>query len=695
MKRVPLGLIGALAVYALVRVFVLHLAFDQVAVTNYELSPAGSLGKALALGVEMPWGVFSGDAPGQLATGVAAYGLYAGLGDSWPALKFVPALWGVVMILALWAFVNRHVSRRAANFLAWLCAIGPSELLLKYSLIAAGNHFENLALLSLTTWAFFRAHTGERMRAGFLVITGLACGFAVFLFLGAALWVLLLAVMHVALRGWREAARDLRFLGPAFALGLAPLVLLRLSAATRTGEFLRANFGGSSNPGRDWGLVFERMEQFLTRDLWQSGFQHSYGSERFFASGILLPSLLLLSAFLVAWLAFLPAGVRACVKIAGSLAGNDRPQAGELLTFPFFALPILLAFAFGVSNFEIDTHWPERLRIAGYRYFLPVFVCGSVLVVILADRLLDVGGKAKVGGVALLLASFASAAWNGAWLREGTPGVGHSYEGWNFVQTARGLFQPSAGLDHRDRLAACNSLPAPFRAHMYRGMGVTEMQLWIARTAKEKGLDEHEFLREHPLPVRELLEPYPLAARPEVARGMGTGLRYFIGLRGQNERNSKLVADVLERLSIEAPEVDHFLVEGAAYPKDFLDPYAETERTLAKSMQLYEFLPGELRPAYGRGLGELCGVLFDRRLPPEEEFLTEFGRTVGHRLNEFEAAQVYFLGVGRGMAWANEDPQLSPACLKSAAGDLGRQAILEGFEIGQRRMAELIEGTEP
>ena len=147
------GLGVCLLLYVALRAIVLVFAFDQVALVNYELYPMGTLPKALDVVEEFPLRLYYDNAAGQLVTGLAAWPFYQLFGDSYLVLKLVPATAGFGLVLVVWLLLDRHVSRRAANIAGVALALGPAELLTKYSLIASGNHFENLFFSALAILA--------------------------------------------------------------------------------------------------------------------------------------------------------------------------------------------------------------------------------------------------------------------------------------------------------------------------------------------------------------------------------------------------------------------------------------------------------------------------------------------------------------------------------------------------------------
>ncbi|MBM3985741.1 MAG: hypothetical protein FJ296_08670, partial [Planctomycetes bacterium] len=152
-RRGLLLLTLACLLYLGFRAAILLHAFDGVALPMYELHNMGSLARLLSLGASHPpLGMHFDNAGGQQLVALLAAPLYALLGPSYLVLKLVPLLLGLLALLLLWRFVRREFGLVAACVASVLYALGPPTLV-KYSLLASGNHFENvvfvLALLEL------------------------------------------------------------------------------------------------------------------------------------------------------------------------------------------------------------------------------------------------------------------------------------------------------------------------------------------------------------------------------------------------------------------------------------------------------------------------------------------------------------------------------------------------------------------
>lgn len=682
MKRFPPGLLVAVLVYVVWRALLLHLAFDQVAMTNYELYPMGTLPKVLLLGADIPLRLYYDNAAGQLVTGFAGVPCYALFGDSWLVLKLVPATAGLGALLCVWALLDRHASRRAANIGALLFAVGPAELSFKYSLLASGNHFENLFFTSLAIVCAYRLHTTpEDHRRRWLAIAGFTQGLAIFVFLGAIIPVGLLALVHLGLRGWRGTLRDLALLAPAGLVGMAPLIVLNVLSGGRGLDFLLAKFASSEaavQAARRTPGVWERMRAFLLVELPRAGFHTPVGgvSPR-------LPNLALLGCLAVAWAAVLPAALRGVWEGARGALGGRCPESGRplerVLVAPFALYLPLTALAYGLADLRIGGHTPP-VAVAGFRYFLPTFLFGGVLVAVVGDRWLAAGGARRGLGAALVGVALATGAWNAGYLRGGEPGVGPHYPGWNFVQAAKGLYNESIGLTHDERVAIADRLPPPFRNHMFRGLGFTETQLWLVEECGRSGRLDIEVLRSTALPIGAIVERYPEDVRLDVARGAGLGLRTYVGYGGQTAERLGIVSDSLVMTVAGGSPWAYAVVEGAAAIQDFPLSWYHVPRVLGRSRALLAMLPEGLRATYGRGLGVVCGRLLSREIPAEERFLKGYLGYLGGLGREL------WLGVGWGLALEAERPRVTEGALRAVPEGGPRAALEEGFAAGLRHV---------
>ena len=227
-------------------------------------------------------------------------------------------------------------------------------------------------------------------------------------------------------------------------------------------------------------------------------------------------------------------------------------------------------------------------------------------------------------------------------------------------------------------------MPGVFRTHLYRGLGLNESMRWVVRASREQGIGDFQVVRSQRCPIDEIVGRYPEHARVEVARGVGAGLRYYVGMRGQTDDKLQIVVAALGQLE-DSPWAP-LALEGAAMMKDFPDPAAETTRLLPRSRRLLELLPPEGRGDFGRGLGEVCGRLYARGIPEEEAFLKGFL----HSCAGPAGLDNLLGGLGRGMALASDAPALSEAARGAVPGDYWLK-VEAGYEAGLAEVAALPE----
>lgn len=643
----PLGLLVAAVVYVALRAAILVTGFDAVAMTNYELFPMGTLPKAMSLGGTYPLHLYYDNAAGQLVTGLLAKLSYALFGETYLALKLVPATLGFLALIVLWNLSNLLWGRRAAAVVALLFAVGPTELATKYSLFASGNHFENLFFISLALYAHYRLQAaGPGSRRRWLVAAGFTGGLALFVFLGAIIPVGLVVLAHLGIRGWRDALLDLRAWLPGFLVGIAPLVLVNAFSGARGGGFLQAKFG---KPGSAEGpRVLERMETFVTKDVFEAGFHNSW-------LGIdwRWPSAVLLGVFALAWLAaLLPAlgGVLRALRGAFSWERSPEAQARtarSLELAPFVFLGPLAALAFGLSDLRID-RWPAPLEVAGFRYFLPIFLTGTLLVGALVGR---APGPLRWPALVIAVAAGSTGLWNLRYVHvdQPRPGLGAAYPGFNFVQAARGLLGARNNLDQATRIEYADSFPDYFRAQLYRGMGnqIAQHQLVFGGGAKRGGTNQ--MVASSTLDLGAIVEGYPSEMHTALAYGAGEGLR---ALALSTKPGFEALAPHLGRLVERGGPLDLLAVEGSAFQGGHPPILSRSGFFLGRNLLLMSMVDPAVRPTLARGFGRMTGFLLARELPGEEPIALKATRSIAPDLRaSFDA------GLGQGLVEGREDPR--------------------------------------
>lgn len=648
-RRIPRGLAFAVLVYVGLRALILVTAFDQVAMANYELYPMGTLPKGLSLGGDFPLRLYYDNAAGMLLTGYLARISYALFGESYLALKLVPACLGLGALIFVWAIAKKLWGDRSAFVAALLFAVGPTELATKYSVLASGNHFENLFFVSLALYAHYglqRAPAESRRR--WLLAGGFTSGLALFVFLGAIIPVGLAALCHLGARGWRGAMRDLRYWLAPFAVGLAPLVLLNLSTGGRGGGFLEAKFGGDGTWA--FGRVLERMQTFVTEDMFEAGFHGQWG-----ALDWRWPSVMLLVCLACAWLVALPQALLGLREGLRGVCSWEREEAHQqraarrLELVPLVCLAPLATLAFGLSDLRID-RWPAPLGVAGFRYFLPIFLTGILLLAAMVGR----ARLTRAMPLAVLVASVAGSTglWNLRYLSHNPPepGVGLHYSGHNFVQAARGLVGVRNNLDRPTRVQYADSFPEYYRRQLYRGMGFHEAQLQLVtgqqRASQKKLLI---YLASTPLDLEALLDGYPAEMHAELARGAGEGLRT---LAQSSKAGFEALASHVDLLMGAGHPLANEVVEGLAVLQDFPMPVLRTQFLLARNRGLLSHLAGPHQVHFARGFGRLCGQLLAREIGSEVELVVQHGSSLGKVLGS-----PFYVGLGEGLGGASAQPR--------------------------------------
>jgi hypothetical protein len=669
-RRVPAGLAAALAVYVLLRAAILYTDFDRVGMTMFELYPMGTIPRILLEGGgPIPLGDYYDNAAGQLLTGLLAVPFYLALGPTYLALKLVPFALGAVALVAVFAFVRRFWGGRAATLSALLFAAGPATLV-KYSLFASGNHFENLAFTMVAVAAFWRMHSLGVPRR-WLWISGFAAGFALFVFLGALIPIALLALAHLGLRGWRRSIGDLAHAAPAFALGLLPLVLLNLGTDARGLGFLRDKFAGSGD-GPDPASIVRRLGEFFFVHLPRSAsFPPWLGLNGALAGGMFL------AAFAAAYAVFLRPALGATLDLArGALGRGAAPQGGSPAALERYALvPLVLylplcALAFAISNLEIASYQPP-IECAAYRYFLPHLLFAVVLVGAASARLARSGGVAGRAAAGLIAGiAIATAPFN---LAEVDPtlshtGLGSHYDGYNVKQAARALLGTRNRVPPEEVERRAEAFSPLFRTRVYTGLGFYTALVRRSEIASGLGLAE-------------LLERWPAERRADAARGVGAMLRSAGELAPEPELEPFAV---LARWSESGAAHAEQAMEGLALEWDPLLA-SEVRDHVAATFRLLREAPAAVAPALARGLGLSCGRLLSRRIPSEREVIAALSAVVARNHVERFAE-----GLGIGLADGREHPELRAADLELVPSE-HRGALERAFAERAREVAAVPE----
>ena len=629
MKRSTYALLLATCVlYLGIRIYWLVGAFDHVALPMFELYPPGVLGRIFQLGLDQPIGLHYDNSAGSLINGLLAAPFFEMFGPSYMAYKMVLLLLGLLLLICGFFWVRGLLGERAALASAFLLAVGPTELLQKYSLIGTGNHFENLLYMALTLWAFDAAHrSGCTARKLFLM--GLAAGVNLFVILAAVIPVGCMVGLHVMVRGLRGSLRDLRFAGPGFALGLAPLIFMNLYVSPRGLHFLTAKFAEESKGGGA-GLG-SRFWTFVTEDMQQAPFH----GDTHPALGWSLLGLWVV-CFLVLGLPMVRHGTRHLRGIMGARSQQEsRVVYDRLKLLPLVCWTPLAALAFALSNLA-NGKYAYPVEVGGYRYFLPHFYLLSVMAVALLVRpgwdLRAKVGLALVGVMGLFgLQPLREVAAVGEFT-----GVGWHYEGFSFAQHARAFVMHSSGVSRGEAVAWANKLPDLDARRMHRGLGFYHAQLSMMGDANGDGqVDAEERDRFKALPkdasrldLQVLLESVHPEYKIDWCRGAGAGLRT---LAGYKKDEAGAIRDMLVRIARGGDARVVHLMEGACWKQAYaplarLVPHLVSRATeVAAAFHGADFGEGQdadvLRDGAGRSLGIFIGRLMAREFEPEVEVL--------------------------------------------------------------------------
>ncbi len=672
LRRWHPGLLAALALYALLRAALLHLGFDQTAMPNYELYPMGTVPSLIRLGSEIPLHLHYDNAAGQLVTGVLALPFYAAFGETYLSLKLVPTLLGLLLVVAGYALLHLGFSRRAATLGALLLAVGPAPLLFKYSVMASGNHFENLFFTALAMVCAQRALLAERRRAAWACLSGFTSGLAIFVFLGALLPVGLLVLVHLVVRGWRGTLHDARWAVPALALGAAPLLLVNLGTGGRGASFLEAKFGDSSH--LDLTRVAERAREFLTTDLARAPvFEDWLGVPAVAFTAALL------AAAAIAWLLALPRAARALVDLASALTRGRRERTEELRVLerarflPFVLLLPLTALAFGLSNFA-NGGSGAPVVVGGYRYFLPTFLFASLLIAAISAQLVETGGARRVLGRMLFGAALLSGTANLAYLAPspGAIGIGARYSGPNFTQLARQLVTDKNGLSVAEQVRFADGLPPLARHQAYAGIGFVRAGSELRRARRASG----------GAPVRldldALLAGLPREVWVDVARGAGSYLGFEAAFRSSED--PFLRESLAALLAPPAHPYARLVAEGVAQPSDYPPTSHRVPFILARAHRQWREAPPEARDGLGRGLGLVFGRLLRRGIEADAARVAEHLESLAE-----EARGAVAFGLGWGLA-DERDPPAIPGAARARIAPEWLPGVLRGYGAGLRHV---------
>ena len=341
--------------------------------------------------------------------------------------------------------------------------------------------------------------------------------------------------------------------------------------------------------------------------------------------------------------------------------------ARAVLVLFFLYLP-LTAVAFALSDLRMGDHaWP--MESAGYRYFLPTFLFGILLVALTAARLWRRSGAARLAGAVLVIAAFAAGCFDLALIEPSSERAGEGIHrpGHNFRQTARSLFLPSNGLAHDEVVRIAESFPPRLREEVYFGLGFYE-----AFRA-----DLSAFPPE--LDPAALLSGYAPERLPDLARGIGARMRHLELTPGElpPEAWSALARYASTGHPLAEPVAEGLCAHWA--PRLARETPVDLESDLALLGFLRERVPA-LWPAALRGFGHQAGRLVRRGMPYELRLV----RAAAERLDGGGRGP-FFEGLGMGLADGHDRPAL-PAALAEWVTPDQVGAVQRGLA---RRLAEI------
>ncbi len=592
MDRLPRPLALAALVYLSLRALVLLTGFDTQSHPAYELTIVGNVAHAVQSGNGPPLADFYDNCGGHLVCGLLAAPLYACLGESYLALKLVPLLFGLATLAVVWKLLAPRARPAGAALAVLLLAAGPPTLL-RLSLHSMGNHFESLLLFASTYLAWLRwLEGGARPRAG--LVFGLCAGFALFFYFGTLLWLFLLALAHLAIRGPRRSLADAARALTGFALGVAPLLWITLATDGRPLRFLSQNLG--SRARADLGAASERALELVTVVLPRAGSFPALGP---------LPGAtaeaLFLAAFLCAWTVALHSILRPsrdALPKPPATADGQRLQNLRFLPLVLYLPALLVSYSFSRFRFHLDTPPFDAVSL---RYMAPHLLVAVLLIGVAFGRLLQRPAPRRVLAGALAVAALSTAPYALALIGSRDGSDGWRYPGWSGKLLARVLLRDVARdaitgelrWDAESLRSKIERLPLHERAEVYEGVGHYLAWSRIDRLSLELGA---------------MLDPFPPRARPWLARGAGSCLR---GQMISGRLAASEVRGRLERLRAHEPEIIDPVVQGLALRFEY--PLAsEAGRSLDLHGLLAAAVPVELRRAWVQGLGLSAGRILRR-----------------------------------------------------------------------------------
>lgn len=615
-------LVVAIAAYLGLRLAVLFTNFDAVAMPSFELGTIGNLAMVVSEGRGgAPIADHFDNVGGHLVVGLLAAPLYALFGPHYWTLKIVPLVLGVGTLILVWRLLSRHFDRRAAVLAVFLFVCAP-PVLFKYSVIAKGNHFENLIFQLWFLNAFFDMHARGVTRRG-LLWTGLSAGCAVFVYTGALLTVVAACAVHAFVRRGRQVFADAAWAGLTFCVGVFPLFWLDLASGGRERRFLRTRF--VDNHAETIGSFASRWREF-----WVDVVPKSAGFESWAGIGGTWASVFFLACFAAAWFVVARAvwNGHSAAETAERARFERSKTAIWLVHLPAISL-LAAAFDFRFNGYGAP------VAVGNYRYLVPHVAWAILLIGIACARLWSSPAlRTRRFGTGLAAGTIATGLFTLPLVRTdgAVTSLGARYEGFWFESYPSVMFRDRAreAADMEADLAQFDTRNA-HRVCQGLGFGFA----WLAD------------LRGQPEPTWSASEMNDIVGRfspdhaIDVARGIGAHLRRGpdAGAAG-TERLRSLLASLGESSDPFAP----YVIEGLAIDQKF--PLVISARSfLERGLTFEPLVPRNLLGHLYRGLGIACGRELPRDLPIDRALHDEIARATPEALRE-----EFYFGLGWGAA---------------------------------------------
>jgi hypothetical protein len=651
-------LVLAVVTYLIHRGLVLYTAFDTVCIPIYETA-WGNIAKVATMGWPgAPLDQFYDNCGLHLLTGLLAAPLFALLGSSYLVLKLVPLLLGLGTLLLMWNILDRHFSRTAAGIAVFLFVLGPPTLV-KFSMLAMGNHFENLFFQMLILWVFYRMHAA-RNKEPWLALFGLVAGFSTFLYFGTPVMLAVLALVHIRIRGLGKIRHDLLIVIGPLLVGLVPLVWIQVKTAGRVGELVAKKLEGTG--------VGARLE-VLFYDLLPHGGAYEPLLPR---AGPWL-EWTYLALFAVAWLTMMPAVARS-FREAPPLEESERERArfDSLRAAPLLGyLPAFICF-YALTTFTFKPYGPP-VEVGQFRYLVPHFCFASMVIGVgIAHHLGAAGGFRRLFGRVLCVPVLV------------IMGVPFMLVDWSFKETGTGALYQGYDFNDYNNTLMRDSRPDPVSRLRVWDMDLLRAQVGefgtVERNRIARGVGYHlagaqalggrldgRLVTPPTFDLDEILDHFPDVTLHEgLARGAGNFLKkraragddqpdgVAMQLRGLGERSHPHVSHLIEGMCL-----------GHGYPLARV-----TREQLRQSLALERIVPPDLHWAWLRGLGGFCGRLLARGIASDREVVEQFIR----RLKPADPAE-FWVGVGRGVVFQTDNTWMPETLADLVPEAFGEQAF--------------------